>query len=83
MEQQMRHLIQEISVAMRRAKDEDREELTQLRGVVQRRLEEGGDDDHGGLVDSLEKAEVRFEVDHPALALSIRQVLQSLLSSGI
>jgi hypothetical protein len=82
MEQQMRRLIQEISLAMGRAKDEDREDLTQLRGVVQRRLEEG-DDDHGGLVDSLEKAEVRFEVDHPALAQSIRQVLQSLSSTGI
>jgi hypothetical protein len=81
MEQHMRRLIDEISKAMERAKEEDREELARLRRDVQRHVEGSGD--QGGLVDSLEVAEVRFEVDHPALAQSIRQVLDSLSSSGI
>jgi uncharacterized protein YPO0396 len=82
MEQHMRRLIDEISKAMERAKEEDREELASLRRDVQRHVE-GSGGDQGGLVDSLETAEVRFEVDHPALAQSIRQVLDSLSSSGI
>jgi hypothetical protein len=80
MEQHMRRLIDEISKAMERAKD--REELARLRGDVQRHVE-GSGGDQSGLVDSLETAEVRFEVDHPALAQSIRQVLELLSSSGI
>lgn len=79
----MRHLIQEISNALGGAKDEDREELTRLRGAVQGRLEGSGGDDPRGLVDSLERAEIRFEADHPRLAESIRQVIQSLSSAGI
>lgn len=82
MEQHMRRLIDEISKAMERAKEEDREELARLRRDVQRHVK-GSGGDQGGLVDSLEVAEVRFEVDHPALAQSIRQVLDSLSSSGI
>jgi uncharacterized protein YPO0396 len=82
MEQHMRRLIDEISKAMERAKEEDREELARLRRDVQRHVE-GSGGDQGGLVDSLEVAEVRFEVDHPALAQAIRQVLDSLSSSGI
>jgi hypothetical protein len=82
MEQHIRHLLQEISVAMGRAKDEDREELTRLRGAVEERLERPDDDDHG-LIDSLEKAEIRFEAEHPRLAQSIQQVIQSLSSAGI
>jgi hypothetical protein len=82
MEQHMRRLIDEISKAMERAKEEDREELARLRRDVRRHFE-GSSGDQSGLVDSLEIAEVRFEVDHPALAQSIRQVLESLSSSGI
>jgi hypothetical protein len=82
MEQHLRRLIDEISKVMERAKEEDREELARLRGDVQRHAE-GSGGDQSGLVDSLETAEVRFEVDHPALAQSIRQVLESLSSSGI
>jgi hypothetical protein len=82
MEQRLRNLIQQISVAMEHAKGEDREELARLRGVVEARLDQSGDDDLG-LVDSLGKAEVRFETGHPRLAQSIRQALQSLSSAGI
>jgi Domain of unknown function (DUF4404) len=82
MEQHTRRLLNEISEAMERAKDEDREELVRLHRAVERHVE-GSGGDQAGLVNSLEMAEVRFEVDHPTLAQSIRQVLESLSSSGI
>ena len=78
----MRHLIDEISKAMDRAEDEDREELARLRHTVQTHVE-GSSGDQSGLVDSLETAEVRFEVDHPALAGAIHQALEVLSASGI
>ena len=83
MEKHLRHLLDELSAAIGRAKqDEDREELTRLRGAVEGRLA-GGEDDHPGLLDSLEKAELRFEADHPTLAQSVRQAIQGLSSAGI
>jgi len=82
MEQHTRRLLNEISEAMERAKDEDREELVRLHRAVERHVQ-GSGGDQAGLVNSLEMAEVRFEVDHPTLAQSIRQVLESLSSSGI
>ncbi len=84
MEEHLRRLMHEISVAMGRAKDEDREELTRLHGVVQGHLEGSDDgDDRANLVGSLEQAETRFEVDHPRLASAIQQALETLSSSGI
>ena len=84
-EQPLRHLLDEISAAIGRTKaHEDREALTRLRGEVEGRLQAGdGDEQHSGLVDSLEKAEIRFESDHPTLVESLRQAIQSLSSAGI
>ena len=83
-EQHLRHLLNELSAAIGRVKqDEEREELTRLHGEVEIRLRESGEGEHSGLVDALEKAEVRFESDHPTLAQSLRQAIQSLSSAGI
>jgi hypothetical protein len=93
-EQHLRHLLDELSAAIGRTKDHgDREELTRLQGAVEQHLEatgsdDGGgkdrdDDDDGGLVDVFEKAEIRFESDHPSLADSLRQAIQSLTATGI
>jgi len=90
-DQHLRHLLDELKAAIGRTKegDESREELTRLHGAVESRLqaEEGGDahgdDEHNGLVDRLEKAEIRFETDHPSLGASIRQAVQSLTAGGI
>lgn len=50
---------------------------------VEQRLNEPDPEQHHSLVESLERAETEFEVDHPSLAQSIRQVLISLSSAGI
>jgi uncharacterized protein DUF4404 len=96
-EQHLRHLLDELSAAIGRTKDhEEREELTRLHGAVEQHLEatgaddggdadrdDGDDGDDGGLVDIFEKAEIRFESDHPSLAESLRQAIQSLTATGI
>ena len=83
MEQNLRHLLDELSAAIGRAKHhEEREELTRLHGEVEGRLR-AAEGEHSGLVDALEKAEIRFETDHPGLAQSLRQAIQSLSSAGI
>lgn len=84
MEQHLRHLLDELSAAIGRARHpEERDELTRLHGEVEGRLGRSGEGEHPGLVDALEKAEVRFESDHPTLAQSLRQAIQSLSSAGI
>ena len=84
MEQHLRHLLDELSAAIRRSKHhEEREELTRLHGEIERRLEAAQEEERSGLVDALEKAEIRFESDHPTLAQSLRQAIQSLSSAGI
>ncbi|HEV7864858.1 MAG TPA: DUF4404 family protein [Acidimicrobiia bacterium] len=84
MEQQLRHLLDELSAAIGRTKGpEDREELARLQGAIEGRLEGAEGGEHASLVDSLEKAEIRFESDHPTLAQSLRQAIQSLSSAGI
>ena len=84
MEHHLRHLLDELSAAIGRAKhDEEREELTRLRGAVEGRLEGGDRDDHPGLLDGLEKAEIQFESEHPTLTESLRQAIQALSSAGI
>lgn len=86
MEQHLRHLLDELSAAMKRSKrDEERERLSELHERVEQRLEraEGEDDERTGLVDALEKAEIQFESDHPTLAGSLRQAIQALSSAGI
>ena len=94
MDNHLRHLLDELSTAIGRAKHrEEREELTRLRGVVEERLaveeappreeEHPREDEHQSLLDSLEKAEIRFEADHPTLTESVRQAIQALSSAGI
>ena len=84
MEHHLRHLLDELSAAIGRAKhDEEREELTRLHGAVQGRLEGGKGDSHPGLLDGLEKAEIQFESEHPTLTESLRQAIQALSSAGI
>ena len=86
MEQHLRHLLDELSAAIGRSKHrEEREELAQLHERVERRLAraEGENEDHGGLVDALEKAEIQFEREHPTLAESLRGAIQALSAAGI
>jgi hypothetical protein len=84
-EQHLRHLLDELSAAIKRARHhEDREELTRLQGAVEGRLQGAEDEDeHSGLVDALEKAEIRFESEHPTLAESLRQAIEVLSAAGI
>jgi hypothetical protein len=82
-EQHLRHLLDSLAAARGQGRDEDDEELTRLHAAVERRLAGGEPEEHRGLVESLERAETRFEADHPSLARSIRQALQSLSSAGI
>ena len=84
MEQHLRRLLDELSGAMGRARhNEDREELTRLRGEVERRLEGADEKEHSGLVDALEKAEIRFETDHPTLGEALRDAIEVLSAGGI
>jgi len=87
-EQHLRHLLDELKAAIGRTKEgADRDELTRLQGELESRLagsgQAEGDDEHNGLVDRLEKAEIRFESEHPSLGASIRQAVQSLAAGGI
>jgi len=84
-EQHLRHLLDELKVAIGRTKEgqPDREELARLQDEVEGHLESAENSEHSGLVDTLEKAEIRFESDHPSLAESLRQAIQALSSAGI
>jgi len=84
-EQHLQRLLDELKAAIGRSKDDaSRDELTRLHGEVESRLQAGEtDEEHNGLVDRLEKAEIRFETDHPSLGASIRQAVQSLTAGGI
>jgi hypothetical protein len=83
-EQHLRHLLDELSAAISRSKrHEEREELTRLHGEVESRLEVTGEDEHSGLVDALEKAEIRLETDHPALGRALRDAIEGLSAAGI
>ena len=84
MEQHLRHLLDELSSAIKRSKHhEERDHLTRLHSEVERRLEQAEEEEHPGLIDSLEKAEIQFESEHPTLAQSLRQAVQALSASGI
>ena len=86
MEQHLRHLLDEISGAIKRSKHPDeREELSRLHESVERRLAraENEAEEHSGLVDRLEEAEVRLETDHPTLAKALREAVQALSAAGI
>ena len=85
MEQHLRHLLDEVSAAIGRTKrHEDREELARLQGEVEQHLEvDDGEEKHSGLKDTLEKAEIRFETDHPSLGSALRQTIEVLSAAGI
>ncbi|MGH9008528.1 MAG: DUF4404 family protein [Acidimicrobiia bacterium] len=84
MEKHLRRLLDELSGAIGRTRHhEDREELTRLHGEVERRLEGTGEKRHSGLVDALEKAEIRFESEHPTLGVALRDAVAVLSAAGI
>lgn len=83
MEQHLRHLLDELSAAIGRSRDDDRVELTRLRSGVERRLDVEDPEEHRSLIESLERAETDLESRHPSLAQSIRQALVALSSAGI
>jgi hypothetical protein len=87
-EHHLRHLLDELSSAMGRAKHHDeREELTRLHEQVEKRLERAEkaekDEEHSGLVEALERAEIDLEADHPTLAAALRSAINALSSAGI
>jgi hypothetical protein len=83
-EQHLRHLLDELSAAIHRSKrKEEREELTRLHDEVESRLRAAQEEEHSGLVDALEKAEIRFESEHPTLAKALRDAVEVLSAAGI
>jgi Domain of unknown function (DUF4404) len=83
-EQHLRHLLDELSAAIHRSKrKEEREELTRLHDEVESRLKAAEEEEHSGLVDALEKAEIRFESEHPTLAKALRDAVEVLSAAGI
>jgi len=83
-EQHLKRLLDELSGAIGRTpRPEDREELSRLHGEISARLEAQGDKERSGLVDALEKAEIRFETDHPTLGKALRGAIEVLSAGGI
>jgi Domain of unknown function (DUF4404) len=82
-ESHLRHLLDEVSTALGRARPEDRQDLADLHGTVEAHLAGEQSADQHGLSASLERAESRFESGHPKLAGAIRQTLQALSDAGI
>jgi hypothetical protein len=84
-EQHLRRLRDELSRAIGRARrPEDREELTRLQGEVESRLQALEDEkEHSWLVGALEKAELRFESEHPNLGEALRNAIEVLSAGGI
>lgn len=87
MDQELRTLLDRLDAAIDRSRegesvsDEQRAELTRLVEQVNARLHD--DEDHDGLVESLERAVVRFESDHPTLAATIRSAADTLQGYGV
>jgi Domain of unknown function (DUF4404) len=80
----MRRLLDELSGAIGRSKRaEDREALTRLHQEVEGRLQRAEKDEHSGFVEALEKAEIRFETDHPTLGQALRSAVEVLSAGGI
>jgi uncharacterized protein DUF4404 len=80
----MRHLLDELSSAMKRSKHHsEREELSRLHAEVESSLEASGEEERSGLVDALEKAEIRFESGHPTLGKALRDAIEVLSAAGI
>ena len=84
MEQHLRRLLDEISGAIgHTGRHEDREELTRLHGEVEGQLERSDEKEQSGLVNALEKAEIRFESEHPTLGEALRDAIEVLSAGGI
>jgi uncharacterized protein DUF4404 len=80
----MRRLLDELSRAIRRtSRQEERDELSRLHGEIENRLGAKDEEEHSGLVDALEKAEIRFETDHPTLGSALRDAIEVLSAGGI
>jgi hypothetical protein len=80
----MKRLLDELSgVIGRNPRPDDREELSRLHGEISTRLDGQGDKEHSGLVDALEKAEIRFETEHPTLGEALRDAIEVLSAGGI
>jgi Domain of unknown function (DUF4404) len=86
-EDDLRHLLDELSAAIERTREghEDRAELTRLVDAVEQRLrgKVAGEEDRHHLVETLEGAALRFEADHPALGGAIRRAVDALSAAGI
>jgi hypothetical protein len=83
-EQHLRRLLNELSGAIgRTGRDDDREELTRLHGEVETRLDRPDDKEQSGLVNALEKAQIRFESEHPTLGEALRDAIEVLSAGGI
>jgi hypothetical protein len=83
-EQHLRRLLDELSGAIGRARqNEDREELSRLHEKVQARLGQSSEMERSGLVGALEKAELRFESEHPTLGEALRDAIEVLSAGGI
>jgi hypothetical protein len=75
-DQHLQHLRAEIAEALDRVRGKDeRDELTALDEQVEQA-------DQHGLRAALNRAETRFEADHPSLAGAIRQTLSALSDAG-
>ena len=84
MEQNLRRLLDELSGAIGRTRrHEDREELTRLQGEIESQLEAKSDKERSGFVGALEKAELRFESEHPTLGEALRDAIEVLSAGGI
>jgi DNA-binding MarR family transcriptional regulator len=86
MEKDLRHLLDELRAAIHRTRDgdEERAELNRLADAVERRLNEGTDEEeHHGLIEKLEEATLRFEVVHPTLGEAILRAVDALSAAGI
>jgi hypothetical protein len=83
-EQHLRRLLDELSGAIGRTRqNEDREELSRLHGEVEGRLKATDEKERSGLVGALEKAEIRFESEHPTLGEALRDAIEVLSAGGI
>ncbi len=63
--------------------DEERASLLAIARDIEARLERDGTEPDDSLVDGVNLAVERFEVSHPGMAMTLRNIMQSLASMGI
>jgi hypothetical protein len=79
----LQQLRAEIAEALSRVRGkDDQDELTTLDEQVGAHLDDAEQADQHGLRAALNRAETRFEADHPSLAGAIRQTLSALSDAG-